>query len=268
MVGIRPYDRRSSFLYTDDIVKIIDAQGNEAVFIIQRHESIAQHSVRFTNDAVGGGILPGTEIFADFRFLQPARENRLFEIRPFIFAVNRAVQAPPPAINVIPGSIVSHQTPLVPPIASPDLRFIPAGVELKWRSPAGVARDGTDLSFDVPVSIPPATVFNPLVGGVNGGFIQAILVPYVDDFSDLWKLYSIYGNTIEFGIANRTQLFGVGQILGGSIAPANKDYFIGIVGRKYLLGPVSDEIKKKVENEDIDYESITVGGIPTVTTRA
>ena len=258
MVGIRPYDRRSGFLYTDAIVKIIDSQGNFSTFVIQRHESIAQHSVRFTTVAAGGGILAGTEVFAEFRFLQPARENRLFEIRPFIFAVKRKGAGP------IEGAIVQHQTPLTPSTA-PATGFIPAGVALKWKHPSGVARDGTDLSFNVPVSIPPATVLNPQVGGVNSGFIEAILVPYVDDFSDMWKLYNIYGSTIELGIANRTNLVSAGQVLGG---PADdKDYFIGLVGRKYMLGPVSDEIKKKVEDEDIEYTSITVGGIPTVTTR-
>jgi hypothetical protein len=156
----------------------------------------------------------------------------------------------------------------VPLIATPDNRFIPAGVSLKWKHPSGVSRDGTDLSFNVPVSIPPATVLNPQVGGVNSGFIEAILVPYVDDFSDMWNLYNIYGSTIELGIANRTNLVSVGQVLGGPAPADDKDYFIGLVGRKYLLGPVSDAIKKKVEDEDIEYTSITVGGIPTVTTRA
>lgn len=268
MTGIRPYDRRAGFLYTDDIVKVVDYDGNEALFIIQRHEPIAQHSVRFTSSVVNGGIPAGQRVFADFRFLQPARENRLFEIRPVLFAV-RNQAFPGPAFG--DGRLILPPTPLTVYGAPADPNHIPAGVELVWRDPAGMARGGTDLEFPVTVNItapsPPGIVVTPSVGGVQGGYVEAVMVPLADDFSDLYKMHAIYGHTIEYGIANRTDLFNApGAVIGG---PAdNKQYFVGVVGRKHLLGPVPEEIKKKVDDEAIPYKTITIGGIPIVTTRA
>lgn len=268
MTGIRPYDRRAGFLFTDDLVKVIDYDGNEAIFIVQRHESIAQHSVKFTSRVANGGIPAGQKVFSDFRFLQPARENRLFEIRPMLFAVRQQPFAPPPLVG--DGMLILPPSPsnIVPPGADPDR--IPAGVELVWRDPAGMARGGTDLEYPAVVNItPPSTpgiVTTPSVGGVNGGYVEAIMVPLIDDFSDLYKMHAIYGHTIEFGIANRTDLFLPPATIGG--IGDNKQYFVGIVGRKHILGPVSDELKRKVENEEVEYKAITIGGIPIVTTRA
>lgn len=276
MTGIRPYDRRSGFLYTDDIVKVVDTSGDEAVFIVQRHESIAQHSVRYTTRVANGGIAAGAEVFAEWRCTQPARENRLFELRPFIFGVRdidvgqgatadgRLIMGPTP-LNVIPIPI-----PTIGAFAGTldvvDER-IPVGVELRWRHPTGMARLGTDLSFNVDVVVPTATITTPNVGGVQGGFIDAILTPYVDDFSDLWRLNAIYGQTIEFGIANRTNLYATpGRVIGSD--SDHVQYFIGVVGRKHILGPCPEKFYDRVMNEDIHYKTVTIGGVPIVTTRA
>lgn len=268
MTGTRPYDRRAGFLYTDDIVKVVDYDGNEALFKIQRHEPIGMHSVKFTSRVVNGGITPGNRVFADFRFLQPARENRLFEVRPILFAVR---QMPlPPLGTISDGRLIFAPTPMASQPGAGD--FIPMGVELVWRDPAGMARGGTDLEFPVTVNItapsPPTSPTTPSVGGVNGGFVEAVMVPLIDDFSDLYKMHAIYGHTIEYGIANRTDIFppGGGVTIGG--VGDNKQYFVGVVGRKHLLGPVPEEIKKKVDDEEIPYKTITIGGIPIVTTRA
>jgi hypothetical protein len=268
MTGVRPYDQRAGFLYTDDFVKIVDYDGNEAIFMVQRHESIAQHTVKFTSRVANGGIPPGNKIFADFQFLQPARENRLFEIRPVLFAVRQHDFGAP---GVGDGRLILPPSPANPIPVPTDPNRIPAGVELVWRDPAGMARGGTDLSFDVNESItapsPPTIVNTPQVGGVNGGFVEAIMVPLIDDFSDLYKMNAIYGHTIEFGIANKTDEFwNPGKIIGGDTD--DYQYFVAIVGRKHILGPVDDEIKRKINNEELFYKTITVGGIPIVTTRA
>ena len=270
MTGIRSYDRRACFGHTDQPVKVIDYAGNSGTFMIERHESIAQHTVRYTQRIANGGIPAGQEVFAEWRFLTPARENRLFEIRPFIFAVRHALIG---EVQLGDGKLLLPPTPLNAVPAGADTTRIPAGVELKWRNPTGMARVGTDLPFNVTVDIippapaPPAAVVTPNVGGVNGGFIEAVLTPYADDVSDLWKLAAVYGHTIEFGIANRTNLFwNPGAVIGGDTD--NKQYFIGIIGRKYLLGPCPDNLARKVEDEEIDYKTVVVGGVPIVTSRA
>ena len=269
MTGIRPYDRRSGFLYTDDIVKVVDTSGDEAVFIVQRHESIAQHSVRYTRRIANGGIAAGAEVFAEWRCTQPARENRLFELRPFIFGVREVLIQQGPATadgRLILGPTPINQLPIDAALAYVDER-IPVGVELRWRHPTGMARLGTDLSFNVDVVVPAGTITTPNVGGVQGGFIDAILTPLVDDFSDLWRLNAIYGQTIEFGIANRTNLYATpGRIIGADAD--NVQYFIGVVGRKHILGPCPEKFYDRVMNEDIPYKTVTIGGVPIVTTRA
>jgi hypothetical protein len=272
MTGIRPYDRRSGFLYTDDIVKVVDPSGNEAIFIVERHEPIAQHSVRYTSRVANGGIGPGQEVFAEWRCLQPARENRLFELRPFIFGVREVLIDQGPATadgRLILGPTPINQLPVDPVLAYVDER-IPIGVELRWRHPTGTARLGTDLAFNVDVVVPTATITTANVGGVQGGFIDAILTPLVDDFSDLWRLNATYGQTIELGIANRTNLYAApGFTIGGlSATHPNVQYFIGVVGRKHLLGPCPEKFVKRVLDEDIPYKTVTIGGVPIVTTRA
>jgi len=248
----------------------VDYFGNTGVFMVERHESIAQHTVRYTQRIANGGIPAGQEVFAEWRFLTPARENRLFEIRPFIFAVRDHVNED---LSVNDGKLLLPPTPLGAVPAAPDTTRIPMGVELRWRNPTGTARGGTDVPFNVNVDIippapaAPAQVITPNVGGVNGGFVEAVLMPYTDDISDIWKLAAIYGHTIEFGIANRTNFFWTpGAVLGSNTD--NKQYFIGIIGRKYLLGTCPEHLAKKVEDEEIDYKTVVVGGVPIVTTRA
>jgi hypothetical protein len=274
MTGIRSYDRRACFAHTDDVVCVTDYFGNRGTFIVERHESIAQHTVCYTRRVANGGIPAGQEVFAEWRFLTPARENRLFEIRPFIFAVRQGLIG---EVTVGDGKLILPPTPLgltgAPGPVAPDTTRIPAGVELKWRNPTGMARVGTDLPFPVTVDIippapaPPAAVVTPNVGGVNGGFIEAVLTPYTDDISDLWKLAAVYGHTIEFGIANRTNVFwNPGAVIGGNTD--NKQYFIGIIGRKYLLGECPENLARKVEEEEIEYKTVVVGGVPITTSRA
>lgn len=273
MTGIRPYDRRGCFLKNDSPVRVTDYYGGSGLFMVERSESIAQHTVQFTRRIVNGGIPAGQTVFSEFRFTQPARENRLFEFRPFIFAVRQQLIGE----LVGDGKLILPPTPLgitdTPGQPAPDVTRIPMGVELVWRNPTGMARGGTDLPYNVTVDIippapaAPAAVVTPNVGGVNGGFVDAVLTPYADDPSDLWKMYAIYGHTIEFGIANRTNLFwNPGAVIGGNTD--NKQYFIGLIGRKYLLGPCPDNIARKVEEEEIDYKTVVIGGIPIVTTRA
>lgn len=272
MTGIRSYDRRACFAHTDSVIRVVDYAGNSGIFMVERHESIAQHTVRYTRRVANGGIPAGQEVFAEWRFLTPARENRIFEIRPFIFAVRDHYNEDH---SVNDGKLLLPPTPLsaLPVPVGPDLNRIPVGVNLKWKNPTGTSRVGTDLPYPVtmdiipPAPAAPAQVITPNVGGVNGGFVEAVLMPYTDDISDMWKLAAIYGHTIEFGIANRTNLFwNPGAVIGGD--GDNKQYFVGIIGRKYLLGEAPDNIIKKVEDEEIDYKTIVVGGIPIVTSRA
>ena len=154
------------------------------------------------------------------------------------------------------------------PIALPSSLHIPMGAALQLEHPSGTKRWGTDRKFDVQVTTPGGVVITTAgVGGVDGGFLEAPLVPFIDDLSDLWDVYTIFGHTVSFRIVNRSNFYWPpGWPMGG--ATDNKDYFIGLTGSKFTLLEVKESIKAKVANREIEYEPIVIGGIPSVSTKA
>ena len=245
-----------------DIVKLIDYEGNYNVFQIGRKEPMGDMTVQFTN--VADGIAAGAASqFAEFRFVEPGQEGRLFHFRPFLYAVVRAngriVFAGIPDNVMIPFNAL-------PPIGN--LLHIPMGAAIQLKHPAGDWRWGTDVKRNVTVTTPGGVVITTLgVGGVDGGFLEAPLVPFIDDPSDLWDIYTMFGHTIEIRMVNRSNFFWPPGAVMGDAADV-KDYFVSLLGAKYVLLDVSDEIVRKVEKREIDYQPIVIGGIPTVTTKA
>jgi hypothetical protein len=260
--GKYSYSRGRSMLNTGEIIKLIDYEGNFNIFKIGRKESLGNMMVQLTKSGVSGNIVPGAASeFTEYRFVEPAQENRLFQFRPELFAVRRIdgrlLYAAIPDIPVTPAN--------APPPA-PDT--IPMGVSLQVKHPGGTWRWGTDVKRDVQVTTPGGVVITtPGVGGVDGGYLEAPLAPLIDDPSSLWDLFTLFGHTFEFRIINRTNFFWPpGFDIGG--ASDNKDYFVSLNGARYLLVDVSEAIKEKVLNREIDYDPVVIGGIPTVTTKA
>ena len=253
--GKYDYSRARGFLRTGTIVKVIDGEGNWNVFTIGRREPIGSQVVAMTSGATG--IVAGASTgFAEFKFVEPGQENRLFHFRPILFAVRRS-----------DGRFIFPHIPDKTPGGAGD-EEIQMGVSIQLKDPAGTWRWGTDIKRDVLVNPTPAVLItNQGIGGVDGGFLEAEMAMFLDDPSELWDVFTLFGHTIEFRLNNRTNLFWPpGVTIGGG--GDTRDYFIALIGSKYLLLEASDALKKKVEDREIDYQPIVISGIPTVTTRA
>lgn len=268
--GNYTYSRGRSFLETGAIVKLIDYNGDYNILKIGRREPIGNMVARFTGAA--GNVIPvgGASNFAEFRFTEPAQEGRLFQFRPIVFAVNRGNHPTRPGRILFPAIPDNIFIPLTP-VAPIDLtNVIPMGVSIQVQHPSGDFRWGTDQKRDVVVTTPGGVVLTTAaVGGVDGGFLEAPLAPFIDDPSELWDMFTIFGHTIAIRMVNRTNFFWPPGIdLGDFNVLDLKDYFVALIGAKYVLLEVAEPVVKKVEDREIHYQPIVIGGIPSVTTKA
>jgi hypothetical protein len=81
-------------------------------------------------------------------------------------------------------------------------------------------------------------------------------------------MWTIFGHTVAIRMVNRTDFFWPPGAAMGSDLAGYPDYFVALVGAKYVLLEASELVKKKVEDREIHYQPVVIGGIPTVTTRA
>jgi hypothetical protein len=273
LYGNYAYGRGRSFLPTGAIVKLIDYSGDYNILRVGRREPMGNMVAQFTS---AGNPIPagGASNFAEFRFTEPAQEGRLFQFRPIVFGVNRATHATLPGRVVFPGIPDNVLIPAIPaPVVDYMRASIPMGVAIQVQHPSGDFRWGTDQKRDVVVTTPGGVVLTSAgVGGVDGGFLEAPLAPFLDDPSDLWDMWTIFGHTIAIRMVNRTNFFwppGINLGQGAPAAPIDiRDYFVALIGAKYVLLEVPEAIVKKVEEREIDYQPIVIGGIPSVTTKA
>jgi hypothetical protein len=271
IIGDYWYGRGRSMLAPGDIVKIIDYEGNASVFKLGVRESISGMSAVFAGDTatVTAGIAAGAASqFADFKFTEPGQENRLFHFRPVVIAVVKGSD------HVLPGRILFPPipdnvfVPITPVAAGPPSFDIPMGVSLQLKQPGGKWRWGTDLKRDVPVTTPGGVLIpNVGIGGADGGFLEAPLIPFLADMDELYDIFTIYGQIIQIRLVNRTDFFWPPGYPVGA-ATDDKNLFVVLVGEKFILHEVSEEIVRKVEDREIDYQPIVIGGVPQVTGKA
>ncbi len=232
-----PYDRLRYYLKPDDFVKLIDPEGNWKFVKAMKDEPMGQVTIQFANAAAG--VAAGAASDANrvpFEFTEPARQNRLFQIRLTIFAINRTT-----------GVLI-------------DMDTIAPTIEVEWGMPAGVVRGGTDEEDNVTMN----GILNANVGGVSGGRIPANQIYTRDDPSEVFDIWNIFGAFPDFRVVNNN-LFPLG---GGGAGPLDYDWFLAIQGRKYIIGDVSSDEEEKLVKHELEYRGITVGGIEAVTTRA
>lgn len=270
MHGNYAYSRGRSFLETGAVVKLIDYEGDYNIFKIGRREPMGNMVAQFVRGPVDTIPAGGASSFAEFRFTEPAQEGRLFQFRPVVFAVVLGSDAVTPGRVVFPAIPDNVFIPVRPGAAPVVLRDqIPMGVSIQVQHPTGDWRWGTDQKLNVVVRTPGGvTITSPNVGGNDGGFLEAPLVPFIDDPSDLWDMWTIFGHTIAIRMVNRTNFFWPPGVALGELLIDPKDYFVALIGAKYVLLEASEIVKKKVEEREIDYQPVVIGGIPTVTTRA
>jgi hypothetical protein len=269
IIGDYWYGRGRSMLDPGTIVKLIDYEGNYEIFKLGRREPLSGMASAFTMGADGIAAGAASE-FADFRFVEPGQEGRLFHFRPVVVAVVRYSE-----LIVDPlmrGRILFPAIPdnvFIPNITAggPPYFEVPMGISLQLKQPGGKWRWGTDRKREVRVTTPGGVlIVTPGVGGQDGGYLEAPLVPFLADLDELYDVFTIFGHIVQIRIINRTNFFcPPGQEMGGQ---DNKDYYVVLVGEKFILHEVSEEIKQKVEDREIDYQPIVIAGVPQVTGQA
>lgn len=231
-----PYDRLKYYLEPDDYIKFIDPEGNWQFYRVLRDEPMGQVLVLFANAA--NAVAPGA--FSDparvpFDFTEPARQNRLFQLRMTLIAISRVDQ-----ILVDPATIA----PLV---------------EVEWGHPQGVSRGGTDVTGNVTMN----GILNAGIGGINGGRMPGNQIYTRDDPNEVFDIWNIFGAYPDFRVLN-----GMAAPLGGPAGPLAHDWYLAIQGKKYILGDVTDQEREKLIKKELKYRGITMGGIPAETTKA
>jgi len=226
------------YLSPDDYIKLVSPEGDWNFYRILKDEPMGLMTVQFAD--INNFVVPGG--FSDparvpFDFTEPARQNRLFQLRTTIFAVDRNT-----------GQIV-------------DIGTITPLVQLEWGHPQGTVRGGTDVSRNITMN----GIVNANVGGVNGGRLPANQIYTRDDPNEVFDIWNIFGSFPDFRVFN-----GGPGALGGAGGPPSLpyDWFVGIQGRKYIVGDVTDQEKESLLKKELKYRGMTIGGIKAVTTKA
>lgn len=231
-----PYDRLRYYFAPSDFLMLIGPEGDFKFFKVLRDEPMGQHLVQFANAA--NGVAAGA--FSDalrvaWEFLEPSRQNRLFQARLTLVAIDRAL-----------GELV-------------DIATIAPLIEIEWGFPSGQVRGGSDVQFNTPMN----GIANLNIGGINGGRIPGNQIYTRDDPNEVFDLWIIYGSFPDFRVLNGTPL-----VLGGGAGNLDYDWYLAVQGRKYILGDVTDDEREKLMKKELHYRGVTVGGIEAVTTRA
>ena len=231
-----PYDRLKYYLEADDFVKLVDETGDWDYYAVTKDEPMGQQLVQFANaaNAVAAGAFSDAQR-VPFTFLEPARENRLFQARVTIFAVNRTT------------GIIA------------DIATVPPLIGVEWGHGVGVARGGTDKLDTITMN-----TIATNVGGVRGGRMPVNQVYSRDDPNETFDLWCVFGKFPDFRVENLTTL----PLGGGGAGTWDLDWYFGILGRKYILRNVTNEEKDKLDNHEIEFRGITLGGIEAVSTKA
>lgn len=265
IIGDYCYGRGRSMLEPGAIVKLIDYEGNYEIFKLGRREPLSGMSAVFTTGA-DGMVAGAASEFSDFRFVEPGQENRLMHFRPVVIAVVRYTD------QVMPGRILFPSIPdnifvSTTPVAGPPSYEFPMGISLQLKQPGGKWRWGTDLKRDINIITPGGVpIPNAGIGGQDGGFLEAPLIPFLADLDELYDVFTIFGHIIQIRLVNRTNFFWPpGETIG---LTDTKDYFVTLLGEKFVLHEVSEDIVRKVEEREIDYQPIVIAGVPQVTGQA
>ena len=236
--------RRQSFFQVDDIALVVDPEGDRAWYRVGGAEPLNVEALLIADASStlvthASGNTPYQTGYLNLEFLQPQREDRLFQVRPYLYAIDRA----------------NGDKTLG--------KDLPGGLQLQVEHPIGTKRFGSDVTTN-------ALVVNSVaaqnVGGVAEGAIPGDMIPVDDDMSDLFDLFCIYGTYPAINVRN----YGV-FTLGGTYDRRN--WYLGFLGMKYMLADVdADQLATLHEafktGRTSLYKKAVVGGIRTVTTRA
>lgn len=243
MVIFNQFDIRKEYLQPGEYLKMIDYDGNWTFFRIARAESLGTMQIKYASpdDKPNSVLASGAETgWMQLKFLQPPAENRIYQVRPFLFMEESEYG-----------------------VMYPYGVYLPAMIKLQWKHPLGTSRGGTDESDDVTINDITQTV-----GGPGNGYMTPHTVPLESDLNEFFDLWTVYGSYPEVNIINDSplDLGDESSIPNGSITH-DFNHYIGFTGMKYLVINVTEDEYNKLANHQIEYRARTIGGIPIVTTR-
>ena len=268
-VGYGFHRRARRFSEPGDFLQVIDHEGNLKFVKVVKDEPLGFQPIIMAGYSTDGNTVlcgynahtimgEGTQAAAasttgliPLPYLEPSRENRIYEAIPYLYAINPQST----------GTDCVQKTKLELPVTA----------YLIWEHPAGSRRGGTDLQTNQ-ISRGPITNVNR--GGVNSGRIPLPLLHL--DASIFWgtplTFWIIYGTYPAVGLENRTKGRNLGTSTVGECPENTVDddlnYFLGMMGRKYeVVDPTSEELDLLLKRE-LPFRSAVVGGIPQVSTKA
>jgi len=239
------YDRLEAYLKSGDYVKLA-SQYDPAIFIfIESEEPMGQMNIQMANGAVpvgaraaraGAGTVVPPAGFVDaqpvaFEFLEPQREDRLYQIRPTVYAIDRTT-----------GLLV-------------DRAIIPPLLELQWEFPRGSFRGGTDRKSTITIN----GVINRDIGGNDGGRIPVNQIYTATDPSEVFDIFAFFDTFPAFRLLNNTR----GTVGGGGGVELDYDWYLAVQGKKFVFRSVTAEEQKKIANDELSFRGIpSPGGVP------
>jgi len=186
----------------------------------------------------------------DCDFLEPQRYNRLFQVRPSILIITQETGRREIGVaNVVAG-----------------LQYFAADLKL-YVSMMGSKRFGTDISETVEVAVSGGNTITQTLGGVGGGIVNAVMIPFMDDESELYDIWTYFGAYPTFKIENGTNVeLGAENFEWGGLK-YNLEYYLVLTGMKYLLADVTDEERKLLEGRELPEIGVPIAGVDVKTTR-
>lgn len=241
----QPYDRLAEYLSPGDYFRFTGKYGKSLWMAVERDEPIGQIRILFDNLAVaipprparagpGSVVPPATFIDPDvieLDFLEPQREDRMYQIRPTVFAIDRATQM------------------LVPQASIPPL------VLLEYQYPMGHRMAGTDRPDNVTMN----GCINQNVGGPDNGRIPVNQIYSKSDPNEIFDMFIFFRSYPGFRVLNATR----GSVGGAGFTGLGFDWYLAFQGRKYVFRTASVDEQQKLDNHELPYRSISSpGGVP------
>ena len=239
----QPYDRLAAYLQPGDFVKFTSRLGDPVWLHIEADEPMGQQvPMRLADAAVsmparaaraGVGTLVPAGSFLDagpvaMTFLEPQRQDRMYQVIPTIFAINRVTQ-----------QVIARAG--IPPL-----------VELEWEYPSGDLRGKVDSPQNV-------TINGCINNRIGFGRIPANQIYTRDDPSPVFQMFIFFKTYPAFRLINSTR----GIVGGGGAIQLDYDWYLTFQGRKYVFRTATEDEQRKLNNRELAYRKIqSSGGVP------
>lgn len=237
MTMLQVYDRKKHYFQPGEYIKLVDTEGNYYFYRILRDEPLGMEDIQYAGPdevAVPHTLDSGDETgWINCSFLEPPAENRLYQIRPYLYMVNDDYGV------MYPYGI-----------------YIPALIKLFWKMPEGVQRGGTARDSSITMN-----GIEETIGGRGGGFMTPHTIDMRSDLNELFDIFTVYGSHPQFKIKNDSPL-DLGNESANADISFNFQHYLGLTGRKYLVGGITDKELKILESGKVDFRGRTIGGIP------